>query len=152
MASKRASSRSPSPSLCSTQSPPRRSSRRAKTAPGILASHRVFILQAKLSDADISEIYELAENADADVVGSPEDAEIIITAIGMRKRLERHLDWNLAVSVYLSLFRSHSFDQVIMITEKKSFSNARLAARVCCAGPPAPVRRPRSAFRIKGDD
>ncbi|KAI0251130.1 hypothetical protein BJV78DRAFT_489289 [Lactifluus subvellereus] len=96
MASKRASSRSPSPSLGSTQSSPRRPSRRAKSAPGILASHRVFILQAKLSDADIPEIYELAEKAGAEVVGSPDEAEIIITAIGMRKRLERHLDWNLA--------------------------------------------------------
>ncbi|KAH9976171.1 hypothetical protein BGW80DRAFT_1436174 [Lactifluus volemus] len=63
---------------------------------GILASHRIFVLQAKLSDANMSEIYELAEKADADVVGSPEEAEIVVTAIGMRKRLERHLDWDLA--------------------------------------------------------
>jgi DNA polymerase IV len=98
MASKRASSRSPSSSLGSTQDSPQRPSRRAKGATGILASHRIFVLQAKLSDAEISEIYELAEKADADVVKSPDEAEIIITAIGMRKRLERHLDWNLAVS------------------------------------------------------
>jgi DNA polymerase IV len=103
MAPKRSSSRSPSPSLGSTQSPPRHPFRRAKGATGILASHRIFILQAKLSDADISEIYELAEKADADVVGSPDEAEIVITAIGMRKRLERHLDWNLAVSVSVLL-------------------------------------------------
>jgi hypothetical protein len=61
----------------------------------------------------MSEIYELAEKADADVVGSPEEAEIVVTAIGMRKRLERHIDWDLAVSLVsvCHLFRSYVFDK-----------------------------------------
>ena len=99
MASKRASSRSPSPALESAQSSPQCPSKRLKGAPGILASHRIFILQAKLSQTDISEIFDLADSADADVVSSPDEADVVITAIGMRKRLERHIDWNLAVSV-----------------------------------------------------
>jgi DNA polymerase mu len=66
--------------------------------PGILASRRIFILQPKLSHADLSEVFDLAERADADLVSTPDEAEVVITAIGMRKRLERHLDWNLAVS------------------------------------------------------
>ena len=99
MASKRASSRSPSSALESAQSSPKCPSKRLKGAPGILASHRVFILQAKLSQTDISEIFDLADSADADVVSSPDEADVVITAIGMRKRLERHIDWNLAVSV-----------------------------------------------------
>ncbi|KAN0126238.1 Nucleotidyltransferase [Lactarius tabidus] len=93
MAPKRAGTRSPSPSLSSTATHP---PRRAKSAPGILASYRVFILHAKLEHKDISELHDLAEKADADVVGSPDEANVVITAIGMRKRLERHLDWNLA--------------------------------------------------------
>ncbi|KAH9953842.1 hypothetical protein BC827DRAFT_1145318 [Russula dissimulans] len=72
-------------------------SKRTKGSPGILASHRIFVLQTKLSHEDISEIFDLADKADADVVSSPDEADIVITAIGMRKRLERHLDWNLAV-------------------------------------------------------
>lgn len=96
MAPKRAGARSPSPSLSSTASPVRRPPRRAKTAPGILASYRLFILHTKLAHKDISELHDLAEKADADLVSSPDKADVVVTAIGMRKRLERHIDWNLA--------------------------------------------------------
>lgn len=98
MASKHAGSRAPSPSQRSAESSPERPTKRAKGAPGILASQRIFILQAKLSHADLSEVFDLAEKADADVVSTPDEADIVITAIGMRKRLERHIAWNLAVS------------------------------------------------------
>jgi len=110
MATRRASSRSPLPSSKQAHddfSPQRqRPSKRTKgvkgvPVPGILASRRVFILQPKLSQTDISEIFDLAEGADADIVSSPDEADIVITAIGMRKRLERHIEWNLAVSVKL---------------------------------------------------
>ncbi|KAH9174946.1 Nucleotidyltransferase [Lactarius sanguifluus] len=96
MAPKRAGARSPSPSLSSTASPVRRPPKRAKTAPGILASHRLYILHTKLAHKDISELHDLAEKADADLVSSPDEADVVVTAIGMRKRLERHIDWNLA--------------------------------------------------------
>ena len=88
----------------SAQSSPQGPSKRPKGAPGILASHRIFILQPKLSQTDLSEIFDLADRADADVVSSPDEADIVITAIGMRKRLERHIDWNLAVSIVLALY------------------------------------------------
>lgn len=118
MALKRASSRSPSPALESAHSSPQCPSKRTKGAPGILASHRIFILQAKLSHTDISEIFDLADSADADVVGSPDDADIVVTAIGMRKRLERHIDWNLAVStrVFFCYFGSHLVDCSTFLT------------------------------------
>jgi DNA polymerase IV len=101
MATRHASSRSPSPFSKSAYNSPQRPSKRTKGAPGILASHRVFILQPKLSQTEISEIFDLAESADADIVSSPDEADIIVTTIGMRKRLERHIEWNLAVSVKL---------------------------------------------------
>jgi DNA polymerase IV len=99
MATRHASSRSLSPFSKSAHGSPQRPFKRIKGAPGILASHRVFILQPKLSQTDISEIFDLAESADAVIVGSPDEADIIVTKIGMRKRLERHVEWNLAVSV-----------------------------------------------------
>jgi DNA polymerase IV len=122
MAPKRAGTRSPSPSLSSTASPSS-STRRAKSAPGILASYRVFILHAKLEHKDISELHDLAEKADADVVSSADEADVVITAIGMRKRLERHLDWNLAVSD--SLLPPFTVPDLVMTAiENKGFSNA----------------------------
>src|SRR5882757_1807130 len=111
MATRHASSRSPSPYPKSAHSSPRRPSKRTKGAPGILASHRVFILQPKLSQTEISEIFDLAESADADIVSSPDEADIVITKIGMRKRLERHIEWNLAVSV--KLFFALVWDRVL---------------------------------------
>ncbi|KAI0282848.1 hypothetical protein BGY98DRAFT_912143 [Russula aff. rugulosa BPL654] len=96
MATRHARSRSRSPFPKSAHDSPQRPSKRTKAAPGILASHRVFILQPKLSQTDISEIFDLAESADAVIVSSPDEADIIITKIGMRKRLERHIEWNLA--------------------------------------------------------
>src|SRR5579863_3101727 len=130
MASKRASSRSPSLSQRSAESSPERPGKRTKGASGILASHRIFILQTKLSHADICEVFDLAEKADADVVSTPDEADILITAIGMRKRLERHLDWNLAVSLSRPLLL-RDFDQVgwwfHMHTETKGVGQAGLA-------------------------
>ncbi|KAI0263865.1 hypothetical protein BC834DRAFT_885948 [Gloeopeniophorella convolvens] len=94
MASKRARPRSPSsPSESPVEG---HSQKRAKHEPGILSSHSLFIVHAKLSDVDISEINDLADKAGATIVSLPEEADVIITAIGMRKRLERHLNWDLA--------------------------------------------------------
>jgi hypothetical protein len=101
MATRHASSRSPSPVSKSTYDSPQLPSKRTKGAHGILASHHVFILQPKLSQTEISEIFDLAESADANIVSSPDEADVVITKIGMRKRLERHIEWNLAVSVRL---------------------------------------------------
>ncbi|TDL20099.1 Nucleotidyltransferase [Rickenella mellea] len=56
----------------------------------------VYIIQAKLDAEQIDEMVDLAEDAGAIIVGSPEEADVLITAISMRKRLERHVDWNLA--------------------------------------------------------
>lgn len=118
-----ATRRSPSPFSKSTYGSPERPSKRAKGAPGILTSHRVFILQPKLSQTDISEIFDLAESADAVIVSSPDEADVIITKIGMRKRLERHIEWNLAVSVEpclgLGSRMLQCFDPVMAMTTRQ---------------------------------
>lgn len=123
MAPKRASTSSPSPSVSSTAGPFQHPPRRAKPAPGILASYRVYILHAKLAHKDISELHDVAGKADADLVGSPDEANVVITAIGMRKRLERHLDWNLAVSNGLTISSFHP-DLVMTAVENQGDSNA----------------------------
>lgn len=46
----------------------------------------------------VAELYALAESGGAKLVGNVEEAEVVVTAIGMRKRLERHVSWNVAVS------------------------------------------------------
>ena len=137
MATRHASSRSPSPFSKPAYNSPQRPSKRTKGAPGILASHRVFILQPKLSQTEISEIFDLAESADADIVSSPDEADIVITKIGMRKRLERHIEWNLAVSgqafcLWFGIVYYSTLTTVTMAmatnTETKVSCDARLVA------------------------
>ncbi|PFH52135.1 hypothetical protein AMATHDRAFT_2383 [Amanita thiersii Skay4041] len=67
---------------------------------------KVFILQTKLLPQAISDLYTLLEtlndNLDSCLYPKLElctelpDADVIITAIRMRKRLERHIEWRLA--------------------------------------------------------
>ncbi|KAJ6631595.1 hypothetical protein B0H10DRAFT_1772340 [Mycena sp. CBHHK59/15] len=79
---------------------------------------KLYIVQAKLDAQQISELFALAEKHNMrvskprrqsrsnlgdsepefklELCHSPEDSEIIITNVRMKKRLERHLDWNLA--------------------------------------------------------
>lgn len=66
-------------------------------------------MQAKLSQQEVSEIYLLVDehslgdvaNGDGalnlELCNDAADSDIILTKIGMRKRLERHVSWNIAV-------------------------------------------------------
>ena len=58
----------------------------------------VFLVQAKLSAGEVGELLTLAESRRVRVCHSPEDADVVVTAIGMRRRLERHVSWEIAVS------------------------------------------------------
>ncbi|KAG6889096.1 hypothetical protein C0992_006424 [Termitomyces sp. T32_za158] len=64
---------------------------------------KVYILQAKLDPTSVAELYALVENRKAasdglrlQLCGNPSDADVILSNVHMRKRLERHLDWNIA--------------------------------------------------------
>ncbi len=63
-----------------------------------LSSIRVFILQSKIDPELMSSLVDDAEGAGMSLVGRAEDAEIIVTEIRMRQRLERHMKWEVAVS------------------------------------------------------
>ncbi|KAF8178646.1 hypothetical protein K438DRAFT_1726271 [Mycena galopus ATCC 62051] len=57
---------------------------------------KLYLVQAKLTAQEISQLFSLAEMHNLRLCPSSEDADIIITNVRMRKRLERHIDWDLA--------------------------------------------------------
>ncbi|KAL6304931.1 Nucleotidyltransferase [Sparassis latifolia] len=75
-----------------------RSSKHARLSPSdkALPEVKIYIVQAKLDVATISELFLLAERHTAAVCRHAEDADVIITAVSMRRRLERHVPWELA--------------------------------------------------------
>lgn len=66
---------------------------------GFLSGLKVCIINAKLEPRVVGELSDLAESKGAQLVGNPERADIVITEIGTRKRLERHISWKAAVSM-----------------------------------------------------
>lgn len=66
-----------------------------KTLPNV----KVYIVHAKLDAATLVELNALAEKHVEHVCRNAEDADVILTAVGMRKRLERHVPWSIAVSI-----------------------------------------------------
>lgn len=88
------SSRSVTPS----RPPPAKRARLSSRKKHILKDITLHILDAKLQPDMVAELYALAESGGAKLVGNVEEAEVVVTAIGMRKRLERHVSWNIAVS------------------------------------------------------
>lgn len=99
MASKRIGIIDPSSSFSSAVAPPKRRKRSLGNASvgGALPDIKLFIVQAKLDEPTISELFALAEQHAGALCDAIADADVVITAVRMRKRLERHLDWRLAV-------------------------------------------------------
>lgn len=71
---------------------------------------KLYLVQAKLSEESISELFSLAERHNLrvsksrtgeevtlELCPSAEQSDVVITNVRMRKRLERHIDWDLAV-------------------------------------------------------
>ena len=73
-----------------------------------LPSVKVYIVQAKLDVPTLIELNALAETHAERVCSNAEDADVIVTVVGMRKRLERHVPWDIAVSIYVCAARVHS--------------------------------------------
>nr|BAD89435.1 DNA polymerase mu [Coprinopsis cinerea] len=97
----------------SSSSSNERSHKRARTAfsPSPVTSDseqdsdvlKVYLVQAKLGPAEITELYQLVESCpehggDLHLQLVPEviESDIIITAVRMKRRLERHVDWKIA--------------------------------------------------------
>lgn len=58
----------------------------------------LYIVQAKLDPSSLSELFRLAERHAQRLCSDANEADVIITTIRMRRRLERHIPWSLAVS------------------------------------------------------
>ncbi|KAI0764354.1 Nucleotidyltransferase [Trametes elegans] len=56
----------------------------------------VYIVQAKLDVPTIAELYNMADRHTKGVCKSAVDADVIITAVSMRRRFERHVPWDIA--------------------------------------------------------
>ena len=72
-------------------------------------SLKVHIVQTKLTSEAIDELYNLVETASAlqlEIAPNVEDASIVITAVRMRNRLERHIPWNIAVGPRREVYHS----------------------------------------------
>ena len=80
-----------------TELPSKRSkvSKSAKALPDV----KLYIVQAKLAGPAIAELFALAERNCRQLCQDIEDADVILTAITMRRRFERHVSWELAVRI-----------------------------------------------------
>lgn len=77
------------------EAPSKRSkvSQSAKLLPEI----KLYIIQAKLSSPRIAELFTLAERHCQKLCRDVDEADVVVTAISMRRRLERHMTWEVAV-------------------------------------------------------
>lgn len=75
---------------------------------------KVHILQPKIDPETFAELYSLVDPVTQHITSNsnplhfefspdPSDADVIVTNIRMRKRFERHLDWNIAVGEMIDL-------------------------------------------------
>jgi DNA polymerase IV len=71
--------------------------KRKKDQPKALKGVRVYVVDAKLDQSTIAELQSLVVAHADKLVSNPSEADIIVTTIRMKARLERHVDWSLAV-------------------------------------------------------
>ncbi|KAM5545049.1 hypothetical protein V8D89_001160 [Ganoderma adspersum] len=84
------SSRSPS------RPPPAKQRKTSSTTAKVLPDTKVFIVQAKLDVGTLSSLVGLADRETGGVCKNAKDADVIVTAVSMRRRLERHVPWDIA--------------------------------------------------------
>ncbi|ETW74868.1 hypothetical protein HETIRDRAFT_447115 [Heterobasidion irregulare TC 32-1] len=94
---------------------------------------KVHILDAKLDSVAIAEILALLVRCGAKACQTAVAADVVVTAVTMRKRLERHMDWEAAVSGLLPPARdtgtAHHLRRTVTIASRESDSSARLLTR-----------------------
>lgn len=73
---------------------------------------KVYIVQAKLEPETITELYRLIEGfaprgngpgLQLELCSEVTDADVVVTDVHMRRRFERHVDWNIAVRIIVRL-------------------------------------------------
>lgn len=96
--------RTPSVSLSDRPSKRQRSDSLESGDGGSPRPLRIYVVQAKLDEKEIADIYRLIESHERGDSGlhlqfssNAETADIILTAVHMPKRLARHVRWDIAV-------------------------------------------------------
>lgn len=92
---------SQSDSAADAESSPSKRAKFNKSAK-VLPHIKLYIVQAKLDGPALAELLALAERNCEQLCKHVEDADVIVTSITMRKRFERHVPWEVAVSSVLS--------------------------------------------------
>jgi len=93
---------------------------------------KVYIIQAKLDQDTIIELYNLLErdgyngSGNFTLCNDIDESDVVVTAIKMRKRLERHIDWEIAVRGLIAKYPSFTNKCAV---ETKSDSYAAMATR-----------------------
>ncbi|PIL32799.1 hypothetical protein GSI_04916 [Ganoderma sinense ZZ0214-1] len=87
---------SESPSSRSPSRPPAKQRKTSSASAKALPDTKVFIVQAKLDVGTLSSLVGLADRETGGVCKNAKDADVIITAVSMRRRLERHVPWDIA--------------------------------------------------------
>ncbi|KAL1745039.1 hypothetical protein HDZ31DRAFT_37285 [Schizophyllum fasciatum] len=95
-------SRSSSYATSDSESSPRKQQRSSSSTGSHDRRLKVHVVQAKLDPDEVARLYSLVEThrvdglLDFELTPHPSDADVIVTAVRMRKRLERHVPWGLA--------------------------------------------------------
>lgn len=69
----------------------------------MLPGVKIYIIQTKLASPAISRLFKLVENHAGKLCKNVDEADVVITAIRMRKRLERHVPPDMIVSYFKTL-------------------------------------------------
>lgn len=94
-----------------------------------LSDIRLYVVQSKMDSQTVSDLISLAEEHGCSLCDSVEDANIVLTEVRMRKRLERHVDWELAVRRLPVHGLSRTDDQPVR-TARASYRNLAVATRL----------------------
>jgi hypothetical protein len=112
--------------------------RQKTSSPAPSGPIKVHILEAKLDSQRLSELFTLVEshanrqgkkrvldgesqeNLNLEICWDVHDADVVVTAIQMRKRLERHVEWRLAVRIFFKFICECSLFSNTPVQKEKS--------------------------------
>lgn len=112
----------------------------------------VYILRAKIHPETMSELASLVENyqfervnnrpseRNLELTADVEKADIIVTATNMRQRLERHIEWRIAVCGH-TLCQLDRVLSLISFTENEAHRITIMASGFCKVRPTSSLRQ-----------
>ena len=98
-------------------------------------SWKVYIVPAKVDEKEMQELSRLIDDTDQDesvarfeLTSNHAEADVIITNLRMRKRFERHIPWNMAVSLRGVLYNYPNF--MLCLSETEIYCHSSLASPI----------------------